>query len=139
MKRSLGERPVCGTVRVASAQIPASGATVTVSTPPPGGGISNAVTLDVLMPALEVDSTTVDAGDPVTLTLINPPGGEEDWLALASVGSPDTSYVKFVGFASSPSGTWTVNMPQTPGTYEFRLFLNYGYTRAATSAAVAVQ
>jgi hypothetical protein len=29
-------------------------------------------------------------------------------------------------------------MPSTPGTYQFRLFLNNGYTRAATSADVTV-
>jgi hypothetical protein len=74
----------------------------------------------------------------VTVTLANGPGGATDWLALATVGSPNTSYT-WIGFASSPSGTWTVNMPQTPGTYEFRLFLNYGYTRAATSAPVSIQ
>jgi hypothetical protein len=35
--------------------------------------------------------------------------------------------------------TWTVTMPSTPGTYEFRLFLNNGYTRGATSPPVTVQ
>jgi hypothetical protein len=29
-------------------------------------------------------------------------------------------------------------MPTTPGTYEFRLFLENGYTRAATSPPVTV-
>ena len=29
-------------------------------------------------------------------------------------------------------------MPNTPGTYEFRLFLNNGYTLAATSPPIAV-
>jgi hypothetical protein len=29
-------------------------------------------------------------------------------------------------------------MPSTPGTYEFRLFLNNGYTLAATSPPVTV-
>ena len=29
-------------------------------------------------------------------------------------------------------------MPSTPGTYEFRLFLNNGYTRAATSPPITV-
>ena len=34
--------------------------------------------------------------------------------------------------------TWTVNMPATPGDYEFRLFSNYGYVQLAVSPAVAV-
>ena len=33
---------------------------------------------------------------------------------------------------------WTVPMPSTPGTYEFRLFNNNGYTRVATSPTVTV-
>jgi hypothetical protein len=30
-------------------------------------------------------------------------------------------------------------MPQAPGTYEFRLYLNYGYAQAAVSMPVTVQ
>jgi hypothetical protein len=129
------------TVSVTSSQIPKSGApvSVTVSTPSPGGGLSNAMTLNVVVPALEVDSTSVYPGDPVTLTLLNPPGGPEDWLALAAVGSASTEYIEFVGFANVSSQTsWTAGMPQTPGNYEFRLFLNYGYAQAAVSAPVTV-
>jgi hypothetical protein len=32
-----------------------------------------------------------------------------------------------------------VNMPQTPGQYEFRLFLNNGYTQAAVSPPILVE
>jgi hypothetical protein len=35
--------------------------------------------------------------------------------------------------------TWTITAPTAPGTYEFRLFLNDGFTRAATSPTVTVQ
>jgi len=34
--------------------------------------------------------------------------------------------------------TWTFTMPNTPGTYEFRLFPNNGYTVAATSPPITV-
>ena len=34
--------------------------------------------------------------------------------------------------------TWTVSMPSTPGSYEFRLFLNNGFTLLATSPPVIV-
>src|SRR5215470_16159293 len=33
---------------------------------------------------------------------------------------------------------WTVTMPATAGTYQFRLYLNNGYSRAATSPDVTV-
>jgi len=52
-------------------------------------------------------------------------------------GSPNTSYLQwtYVG-AGVSTRTWTVTMPTTPGTYEFRLLLNNGFTRAATSPTV---
>ena len=43
----------------------------------------------------------------------------------------------YVG-AGVTTRTWTVTMPPAGGTYEFRLFLNGGYVRAATSPAVTV-
>ena len=60
-------------------------------------------------------------------------------MTLAATGTPDTSYVYwiYVG-AGVTTRTWTVTMPATPGTYEFRLFLNNTYTRAATSPTVSV-
>jgi hypothetical protein len=112
----------------------ATSATVTVTAPAPQPAPAPAPAA-----TLTVSTTSAAPGAPVTLTLANGPGGATDWLALATSGSPNTSYVRFVGFAGSPTGTWTVYMPQTPGTYEFRLFLNYGYTRAATSSPVTVQ
>jgi hypothetical protein len=43
----------------------------------------------------------------------------------------------YVG-AGVTTRTWTVAAPNTPGTYEFRLFLNNSYTRAATSPTITV-
>ena len=90
-------------------------------------------------PRLTVNTTTAAPGAAVTVTLTNGAGGSTDWLALAATTAPVTSYVQYtyVG-AGVTTRTWTVNMPATAGTYEFRLFLNNGYTRAATSPSVAV-
>jgi len=91
------------------------------------------------VPTLSVDATTAVAGSQVTVTLDNGLGGNADWLALAAVGAPANSYALFtyVG-AGVTTRTWTVTMPATPGDYEFRLFLNGGYTLAATSPPVTV-
>lgn len=108
----------------------ATSATVTVGAgaPPP---TSPAV--------ITVSSTTVAPGANVTATLTNAPGGQFDWLALAPTSASNSTYTTFtyVG-AGASTRTWTVKMPMTPGTYEFRLFLNNGYTRAATSPTVTV-
>jgi hypothetical protein len=115
-------------------------AAVTVVSPAPGGGTSNTATFSATPPPLlTVSATTVAPGATVTATLTNGAGGGQDWLALASTSSANTNYVTFtyVG-AGVTTRTWTVTMPSTPGPYEFRLFLNNSYVRAATSPVVTV-
>jgi hypothetical protein len=101
---------------------------------------SPVVTVTAMPPSLTVSAGTVAPGAAVTVTLSSGAGGAWDWLALAASSAPNTSYVTytFVG-GGMTSRTWTVTMPSTPGTYEFRLFLNNGYARAATSPPVTVR
>ena len=113
---------------------------ITVLTPAPGGGTSASRTLTVSGPSLALSAVTVPAGGSITVTLTNGPGGSTDWLGLGAVGTADVgSNVRwtYVG-AGVTTRTWTVNVPATTGQYEFRLFLNDGYVRAATSPAFAV-
>ena len=79
-------------------------------------------------------------GDAVTLTVADAPGGATDWLALANVDAPATTFLKFVYVGAGVTDrTWTVDMPQTSGEYEFRLFLNNGFTELAVSPPVTVE
>jgi hypothetical protein len=88
---------------------------------------------------LLVSTTTAAGGSMVTVTLNNAPGGATDWMALAATGAAGSSYLQYTYVGSGvTTRTWTVAMPFTPGTYEFRLFLNNGYTPVATSAPVTV-
>ena len=92
----------------------------------------------VLSPALTVSATTAPPGGQVTMTLTNGPGGAQDWLALARVGAPASSYLQWVYVGTGvTTRTWTVAMPTT-GQNEFRLFLNNGFTLAGTSPPVTV-
>jgi subtilisin family serine protease len=126
---------------IGAADIAGSGtAQVTVVTPPPGGGTSVALPFTISgPPVLTVSATNVAAGADVTATLTNGPGGAGDWLALAPTNAPNTSYLQYVYVGGGvTTRTWTVAMPTTGGTYEFRLFLNNGYTPAATSPTITV-
>ena len=90
-------------------------------------------------PTLTVNATTVAAGASVTATLTGGTGGSLDWLALAVAGSPNTSYVQWTYVGTTvTTRTWTVTMPATGGTYEFRYFPAGGYTLAAKSPTVTV-
>ena len=98
------------------------------------------ITVTTAVPAaLTVNTASASGGSPVTVTLANGRGGATDWLALAAVGAPNGTYLKwiYVG-AGVTTRTWTVTMPSAGGVYEFRLFLNGGYVRAATSPPVTV-
>jgi subtilisin family serine protease len=126
---------------LADADVAAVGsAQVSVTTPPPGGGTSGSLTLTIVpAPVLSVSATTVAAGTSVTVTLSGGLGGATDWIAFAPTSAPNTSYQFYTYIGNGvTTRTWTVT-PSTPGTYEFRLFPNNGYTRAATSVTVVVQ
>jgi hypothetical protein len=126
---------------IAAGDLASSGTVpVTVQSPTPGGGTSNAVSFTVdPPPRLTVSATTIAPGASVTVTLVGSWGAFGDWLALAASGAPDWSYVNsiYVGTGVT-TRTWTVTMPSTPGTYEFRLFLANSYSRGATSPPVTV-
>ena len=112
---------------------------INVFSPPPGGGLSNSIPLIVTYPTLTVSSSSAAAGEPITVTLNDGPGNSYDWLALAAVGDPDTSYLTWIYVSpGATTATWTVTMPGTPGDYEFRVFENGGFTRMATSPTVTV-
>ena len=115
-------------------------ADVAVFTPAPGGGTSSALTITIdPPPSLTVSAPAVAPGGAVTVTLANGLGGAADWLALAATSAPNTSYLQwiYVG-AGVTTRTWTVTFPTSGGPFEFRLFLNNGSTRAATSPPVAI-
>ena len=126
---------------IPATDIAASGtAQVTVFNPAPGGGTSGSLPFSIgLTPSLSVSATSVVGGTPVTVTLTNGAGGAQDWISFAATSASNSSYVQwiYVG-AGVTTRTWTINTPTTAGTYEFRLFLNNSYTRAATSPAVTV-
>jgi subtilisin family serine protease len=130
------------TAAIAASDVATAGsAQVSVFSPAPGGGSSAVLALAIAPPpSLTVSATNVAPGASVTVTLTDGLGGAWDWLALASKTASDVNYIAYtyVG-AGVTTRTWTVVMPTTPGTYEFRLFLNNGYTRAATSAPITVQ
>jgi len=90
--------------------------------------------------ALTLSTATAAPGEAVTATLSGAPGGSGDWIALVRVGAPTTSYVAYTYVGTGVTDrTWTVNMPQAEGDYEFRLLLNNSYTNvAAVSPTVTV-
>jgi hypothetical protein len=136
------------TTFVSSSQLQAAVAASLVATPgtaqvtvfTPGGGTSGALAFTIAgPPVLTVSAVSVQPGGSVTLTLTDGPGGATDWLAFADAAAPETSFLQWTYVGSGVvTRTWTVTVPTTPGTYQFRLFLDNGFVRAATSPTVTV-
>ncbi|MGI9343206.1 MAG: S8 family peptidase, partial [Gammaproteobacteria bacterium] len=117
----------------------ATSTSVTVVTPPPGGGTSNAVPLTIAQPQLTVAQSTATGGEDISVVVSNNPGNLRGWVGLYEVGQADGAYVEFAYLGEGVTDTtWTVTAPSVAGQYEFRLFLDNGYTQIATSTAVAV-
>ena len=130
------------TASIPAADIAAAGTpSITVVTPAPGGGSSNAQMLSIAGTSLAVNTTTASPGAPLTATLSNPSGTPNDWIALAAVGAANPSYFQWTFVAALPgttTKTWTVPLPTTPGQYEVRFFQGLTYKQTATSPTITV-
>ena len=71
----------------------------------------------------------------------------KDWIGLFAVGSSDLSALNWVftssctqtaGTTAKASGSCSLAMPSTAGTYEIRLYANNAYTLLAKSSAISV-
>jgi len=132
--------------------LPVTG-TYTIKIDPSGSATGSIVVAVAVTPIVLVNGTapptvvTVSPSATVTVSVSGGPGNTTDWVALALVGSGNTSYIScqyLNGTHTAPttgltSATLTFTMPATTGNYELRFFANNGYTRLATSTTVTVQ
>jgi hypothetical protein len=81
----------------------------------------------------------VTTGSAVTVSWSAAEGhSQQDWVALYQIGAADASYLSWQYTGANLSGSMTFIAPSQAGQYEFRYFLNNGYTRVATSNQVTV-
>jgi hypothetical protein len=130
----------------------ASGGThaITVTTPTPGGGTSNAQTLTVVGPQITAGSPSVAPGGMMTFEVTNGPGNQLDWVALVCPATAsDIAFVDWKYLANTrtpPSGgltTATITFATPSGlvlgnTCNARLLANNGFMLLATSSTVTV-
>ncbi|HAG10755.1 MAG TPA: hypothetical protein DCK76_05080, partial [Desulfotomaculum sp.] len=87
----------------------------------------------------DVDPGTMN----ITVTYSGAPGNAKDWIGIYKVGAADGSYISYQYLKGNKNGSLTFtapnvyNVPQA-GTYNFRMFVNDGYTKIATSNDVVI-
>jgi len=86
---------------------------------------------------LATDSTTYTVGEDIVIEWqTNASSNSRDWVGLFRTTDSNTAYRSWKYVDSLNGDTaFTIN---TPGTYEFRYFLNNGYTKTATSPVFTV-
>jgi C1A family cysteine protease len=100
-------------------------------------------------PTVTVSPTIIAGGSAVTVTFNNTGTlSATDWIGLYAAGTPDTDYLDWIYDSSctqtpgtekaSGSCQFTIPADLSPGTYEFRLFADDGYSRLAVSNALTV-
>jgi len=102
--------------------------------------VSNAVTVTGSgAHTLMASPGEVAPGGGMTVSWQAPAGSSTlDWIGLYAEGAAATSFLWWRYTGGAPSGSFVVEAPSSPGTYEFRYFLDDGYTSVATSNAVTV-
>jgi hypothetical protein len=89
--------------------------------------------------SLNATPETVRPGNIITVTWFAPSGhSTTDWVGLYRPGAADTAFITFQYLNSGTFGGLNFTAPASEGGYEFRLYPNNGFTRAATSNTVAV-
>jgi hypothetical protein len=83
------------------------------------------------------DNSTYASGTNVVASWANLPGNARDWIAIATPGAPDTSYVTWVYTNGAVNGSYSFP-GLADGTYVARAYLNDGFTRLAESASFSI-
>jgi hypothetical protein len=102
---------------------------------------SNAVTVSSGSGSYTLAASPADLnpGGALTISWTAPSGRPtNDWIGLFEVGAANTAYVWDQYTGGAASGTFNLTAPSPLGQYEFRYFLQNGYTLATTSNAVTV-
>src|SRR5262249_51232304 len=109
--------------------------TVTVTATSVANGSKQATAGIILVPTGQYSISYTVRGSQVTVTWTSPGGANRvnDSIALSSPGAPNYWYTWNQGTGGATSGSVTINMPPSPGLWEFRYYLGKTYAIAATS------
>ncbi len=82
--------------------------------------------------------TATLSGGNITVTYSGAPGNARDWIGIYKVGAADNGYISYQYLNGKKSGSLNFTAPTTAGSYNFRMFVNDGYTLLATSNEVVI-
>jgi hypothetical protein len=73
-----------------------------------------------------LQETSYPAGKPIPVRVENMPGNDTDFIAIAEVGAPGSSHVRYEYLRGKKDAEVTLRAVMTPGDYEVRIFFGSG-------------
>jgi hypothetical protein len=80
------------------------------------------------------DLPSYAVSQPIQVSWTGLPGNQNDWIAIATAGSPDTSVIAYVYTAGQAAGNTTFAGLSTAGNYVVRVFANDTYEKLGEAA-----
>lgn len=101
-------------------------------------GTSSSVQVIQYTPTLTVNKTSYLPNETITVQYSGGSIFSDAWLGFYNVNSQDTQYISYENLTGNTSGSFTFTAPQASGQYQFRIYLDSGYTKIGASQAFSV-
>jgi hypothetical protein len=78
------------------------------------------------IPEVRTDKNIYNANDQIIVTYFGAPGAVDDWICIIPAGTPDDEAGNYKYLAYKMKQGVVIFDPPAPGTYEVRVYYNYG-------------
>ncbi len=90
-------------------------------------------------PAFRLSGQTFEPDETITVTYSGEPSETDAWIGFYRANDPDDRFITFIELKHLSDRTYSVKAPSEKGTYNFRIFLDNGYTMVGKSADITVR
>jgi len=101
-------------------------------------GKSQPFTVSEFQPSISLSTYQARPGQKVTATYNNGSTISNAWIGFYKQDSANTSYISYVYTRGQTTGTYEITTPNTPGQYNFRIFMDSAYNFLAASGTLSV-
>ena len=90
-------------------------------------------------PEFTLPGRVFDPYEMITVTYTDEPSETDAWIGFYRADDPNDTFVTFIELKHLSDRTYSVKAPSEKGAYNFRIFLDNGYTMVGKSAEVTVR
>ncbi|TYQ17775.1 UNVERIFIED_CONTAM: copper amine oxidase-like protein [Acetivibrio alkalicellulosi] len=102
-------------------------------------GTSSTITVVQYAPKITTEKNVYLTQEEIVVSYSDAPIFDTAWIGFFKVGDTDRGYIQFEYLKDKTSGTYTIEAPLEKGQYDFRIFLDAGYTLVGRSQTITVE